>query len=119
MENKRLSELITQLKNVAINNRLNISDETIFEQACTYERGELANQNKSYSKPLPSQAEPCGNTDKVIKGSDNPTEKQINFLKKHNIKINPKLTKQEAKIMIGNYFDNLEGKNIWIKDMFI
>jgi hypothetical protein len=114
MNKKRLHQIIKDLIEVAVESNLKIPHEVIFEQSCTYERGEIANENRFPCKP--SQV---GNSDSFGKKepsntseSDKPTIKQLDFFKRNKIKVNPNLTKKEATIMISNCYNNLEGKNI-------
>lgn len=139
---KRLHEIIRDLQEVIVESDLKISNECLFEQSCTFLRGEIANENrhtklvfqepkeKGFGKSelalkiantpiFPVKSSQVGNSDSFGKKepsntseSDKPTEKQLAFLKRNGVKISPKLTKDEAKIMINTFLQNLERRNV-------
>ena len=97
----QLSEIIRDLKSVVESEGLyGVLPTQIFEQACSYHRGLMIEQNRN------------SNTGKESNKSDKPTQKQIDYLKKHGVFIPGDLTKQEAKEMIGTYIKNLQKENI-------
>jgi len=77
-----LKEIIKDLQNVIKELNLSISQEIIFENACQYHRGQLANQSKEQKK------EPL-------------TENQYNFLKKNESEL----------ITLGFDLNNIQTKN--------
>ena len=88
-----LNQIIKELKEVVNDQDLRITDDCLFVQACSFLRGVLAsNARKSYQKPSNSVLEP--------------SQKQIDFLNKHKVKI-PK-TKKEATKLIKDYIENLK-----------
>lgn len=82
----RLTEIIKELIKVIEVNDLAISDECIFEEACSYHRGELINKNRKEDikeqKRVPA------------------TQPQLNLLKKLDLFFPPTISKQEAQILI-------------------
>ncbi len=80
---KELTEIIMQLKNITDKLGMDITEETIFKESCSFTRRNYIGQkkfNQNYNK------------------ENKPTEKQIFFLNKN--KINIPETKQEAFILI-------------------
>lgn len=73
----QLKEIINDLLEVTKN--VNISEETIFSEACSYQRGLMCGENKKI----------------FLDNKNNPTEKQIFALKKLG-RYKPNITKQEA-----------------------
>lgn len=98
MNEKKLHEIINKLIQVRGESSLKISDECIFIQACTYERGEIANQGKSFVNKL---------ADSIPKPSEKremATEKQLNYIYRNNLNVDTKdLTKLEATKIIGEH----------------
>jgi uncharacterized protein YbcC (UPF0753/DUF2309 family) len=94
-----LVSIIDELRKVIKQQGLNISDDTIFVQALTCYRTPnfLFNQELSQKKQ---------------QVDDKPTEKQLKFLERNGIKVNPNLTKREAKVMIETFINNQKEENI-------
>ena len=101
---EKLSSIIKQIKQIIKENDLRIEDKDILEGSLKiYISNKIGEQKKENIKSI--------NDSKDIKNiinPDKPTEKQIAFLKKNSVKINPNLTKEEAKIMISNYVRNMQ-----------
>ena len=92
---QRIIEIIDELRKVIKQQEMNISDDTLFSEALSTYRGEMAGMSKKTAqKPIYEE----------LDALQKPTQKQIDFLKKHQVKI-PK-TKQEATLMIKNYIEN-------------
>ena len=81
---KQLQEIILKLKETIDKLGMEISEEVIFKESCSFLRGYYAGQNKTDSKQEAKK--------------EKPTEKQVSFLKKNNMDI-PE-TKQEAYTLI-------------------
>ncbi len=81
MEKKVLNQIIKDLVEVRGETSLKISDEVLFIQACTYERGEIAN---SKTPVKPSHVGKSGSPGKSgdVNESDVPTQKQIKLATK-------------------------------------
>jgi hypothetical protein len=114
IDTKQLIEIIEDLKKVTNETTpFFIPYETIFEQACSYQRGILANQNRSAPKINSSQVGGSGSSREVVGGeSDKPTDKQIAFLRKNEVFIPEDLTKREATQMISEFKKNLDKRYI-------
>jgi hypothetical protein len=80
MDKEKLKQIIKNLIEVRGEHRLEVSDEILFVQACSYERGSIANERK---------------IEKEYR-DNSPTDKQLGFFRKNNIPIRSDLTKQEA-----------------------
>lgn len=87
---KELQEIILKLKDTIDKLGMDINEEVIFKESCSFLRGHYAGQNK--------------NNYKQENKNNKPTDKQILFLKKNNIDI-PE-TKQEAFTLIQNKINN-------------
>lgn len=83
---QQIINLINTLKEIVNEKQMAVSDSIIFEQACSFYRGELAGKNKFNKQDLKN----------IIKTEvDKPSEKQITELKRLN-KYKEGLTKKEA-----------------------
>jgi hypothetical protein len=105
---KKLSIIIQDLVKVRGENKLEASDECLFDNAVKIFISNSIQESKFPSKEVKG---PLGNETRDS-GPTTPTEKQINFLKKNGIKINPNLTRAEATLMIKNFMNNLQKENI-------
>jgi hypothetical protein len=113
MIKQNLHKIIQDLIEVVGEKGLKVNSDVIFEQACSYHRGELMNQNRNQQNKTGSLH--SGIIDGTVQtgSADNtPTFKQLEFLKNNGVKVNPNLTKQEATIMIGNFKKSLQKENI-------
>lgn len=109
----RLTELIKSLQKVVKDLDLSVNDSIIFEQACSYHRGELINKNFKENRDIlnPVKQTKSNEPKQENKAIDRlPTEKQLNFLKKNRIAINEGLTRKDASIMIDNLIKLMGGK---------
>lgn len=97
-----LIQIIDELRKVIKQQGLNISDDNLFTNACSFYRGELAGKSKNFN----------WNEQKKEQVDDKPTEKQLKFLERNGIKVNPNLTKREAKVMIETFINNQKEENI-------
>jgi hypothetical protein len=82
----KLKEIIENLKQVIEETDLDIDDKTLFEQSCSYQRGQLANYNKN------KKAEQ--------KETEKASEQQIKYLKTLKYEGNLNITKKEATQLI-------------------
>ena len=85
-----LKEYIKDLQKIREELKLKVTDEIIFSESCSFLRGKLASESRL--------------------DSNKPTEKQINFLKKHEVKI--PATKKEATELISTYIANQDKNKI-------
>lgn len=92
----RLIEIINVLKQVKKDLNLDLSDSTIFQEACTFARGERIEENKreNYSNNKKVQNNPTTSQNKAIQ--EEPTDKQIIKLK-----------------AIGKYKEGMTKKQAW------
>ena len=97
----RILEILKDLMDIRKTTDLRITDDTLFEQACSCYRGEMAGKSKNYQSTPPKT--PSGTSDK-------PTAKQIAFLTKQKVQVPP--TKKLATQMIKNYIENQKKENI-------
>jgi hypothetical protein len=83
-----LDKIIEELKEIRTITRTKVSDEILFEQAVKlFISDKIQNNQKK-------------------KGDNKPTDKQLAFIKKHNIKIKEGLNKEEAKEIISEYIES-------------
>lgn len=98
-----------------------VTFDTIFKEACSYQRGFLAGQNRSPYKQtigvggsIPSSQDAKGS---VNKSADkySPSVKQLKILKEAGIKENVinQMSKLEVSKVIGEYLNSLKRENIW------
>lgn len=107
MIQQRLPELLNDLLTVIEKFELKVSDEVVFQESCSFLRGELANANrKDWKKPNYNSTD----SPSVPTSSNLPniplraTERQIEFLLKNSIDVNTEnLTKTEAHRLIGEF----------------
>lgn len=105
LEKKELKQIIDDLIEVAkvvisensdmdsiMNTKSPISLETIFSEACSYQRGMMANRNKDKQREYNQSGSPS----EVIP----PTENQLSFLKKSDYKGEMPKTNMEAYLII-------------------
>lgn len=97
----RLIEIIDELRNVIKQQEINISDDVLFREACSFMRGELAqlSKEKNISNYKLNESK---------KENQKPTDKQVRFLEKFDVKI-PE-TRKEATEMIKIYIENQKGE---------
>lgn len=123
MIKQNLHKIIKDLIEVRGESGLKVSDEALWLQACTYDRGESmdkskSQQNKSYSSGTPklNTSDTSDSTRKETSADRQiqipATRNQIEYLKKQGVKVDANLTKQEAFIMIRNYKESLKEGNI-------
>jgi len=102
---KRIHEIVVELAEVRRKTNLKITDELLFMEACSIFHGEKAGESKwgipnnpkqKKVQPTPLKTNP--------ETSNEPTEKQRDFLNKHKVTI-PE-TKAEATQLIKTYIDN-------------
>jgi len=82
--NERLVNIIKDLQEIVKDMDLAVDENIIFEQACSFLRGELASEKR----PFTSQNK--------IEKEEPATIKQLNYLKSLGIKFKDNLTKKEA-----------------------
>jgi hypothetical protein len=105
----KLIELIKTLQSVVKELDLSVNETVIFEQACSYHRGMLANKNFKENRDIlnPVKQTKSNEPEPQNKGIDGlPTDKQLNFMKKNKLRIIDGLTKEEAKFIIKTFIDN-------------
>jgi len=108
MDKKRLSQIINDLVEVVGEKGFKVSNEVILEQACTYERGEIANQNKSnYTS---QKQESNTNSAPASFNKPNLSSKQIKILKKQKFTDEQisKMSFEDVSKNIENYFDYIK-----------
>lgn len=127
MIEQRLKELLSELYLVRNDLNMTITDEGIFQEACSFLRGELANANRGkwQTKPLspvqqsatsPSLSLIDGKStfvQKIVNASykEQATEKQKNFIYKNHIDADTEnLTKLEANKLIEAWIRKNGGK---------
>lgn len=122
MEKKRLLEIIDELKSTVSDAGFHISSNVIFEQACSFMRGEEQNANwvknnsfkhshytsKSNEKSEPSTP-PLARQGVEGKGSNEPSPNQLKYLEKHNLEIKSGLTRSEASKILGEHKKKVGG----------
>jgi hypothetical protein len=122
MNKQNLHKIIQDLIEVRGESGLKVTDDKLFEQACSFARGESMDKNNRLKDTLtiPRGKTPIGiseiKSDASVGYSKNfnspATQNQIEYLKKQGVKVNQGLTKQEAFIMIRNYKESLKRGNI-------
>ena len=129
IDKKQLQEIIQDLLEVVgekdlIMKRIGdggITFDSIFQEACSYQRGFIANQNRSQqnktigvggSNPLSQEAK--GSVDKNADVKFKPSYKQLKILREAGYKDNiiNQMSKKEISIAIGDYLKNLKRENI-------
>jgi hypothetical protein len=90
---EKLKKYIQELQKIRDELKLQLTDEVIFHEASSFLRGELASSNKAVR-----------NYERKSQIMTKPTQKQIDFLNKHKVKIPS--TRGEATELIKNYIDN-------------
>lgn len=118
MNKQNLHKIINELVEVRGESGLKFSDEVLFIQACTYDRGESIQNNKSSpqkngSSVCSDKFPTCGRqttADTKFK----PSYKQLKILKEAGYQDNiiNQMSKREISIAIGDYLKNLKGENI-------
>jgi hypothetical protein len=103
MNKQNLHKIITDLIEVRGERDLRISDEVLFEQACTFAREESMNQSQQLKVEV-------SESEKIVRGTpraDMPipaTKNQLDFIYKNNISVDTKnLTKHEAYLIIKEF----------------
>jgi len=99
-----LKNIIKELKEIIKNENLEVSGECIFENACDIFISDRINKYNNWKDKIKEN--------KQFKEKEPITKNQLNYLKSQNYRNPEKLTKEEAKNIIGNYVDNLNKKNI-------
>ena len=109
---EELKLIIQDLKKIIQEEHLDISSNTIFENAVKIFISDRINKSIKKTNEQPY----IHNYNEEKKEYKTPTEKitdkQLNYLKKQGYKNPERLTKIEAKEIIGNYLDNLNKRNI-------
>lgn len=102
MNKQNLHKIINELIEVRGESGLKFSDEVLFIQACSYERGEIANQNRNPFKQ------------EIKESNFKPSYKQLKILKEAGYKDNiiNQMSKKEISIAIGDYLKNSKRENI-------
>lgn len=107
---EELNTIIQNLETVSSKNNLNISDDVLFSEACSFLRGVYASKNKFNSQgerathnasEFKSNKRNIGNPD-----TSSPTVKQLKFLKEHGYDGNPPKTRKEASQLISDYIES-------------
>lgn len=84
---QKLIKLITSLRNVIKAEELNISDNTLFSEACSFLRGEFAGQNRFPKHLIPESLTPQPTAPYVQRTTqkplNSPTDKQLGLLRKN------------------------------------
>jgi hypothetical protein len=107
---QRLIQIITNLRNACRAEDLNISDNTLFSEACSFLRGEFAGESRKIQSPNNTK-----NFNKSPAPANSPTPAQLSLLKKNesrlkkmNIEISSIKTKLEASKIIDGLIKNGE-----------
>ena len=106
---QKLIKIITSLRNVIKAEELNISDNTLFSEACSFLRGEFASESKFQSRSF--KPSPINNA--LVKNVTGPTDRQMGLLRKNikrletqGIVIDDIKTKLEASKIIDSLMKN-------------
>jgi hypothetical protein len=121
MNKQNLHKIIQDLIEVRGESGLKVTDDKLFEQACSFARGESMDKKSQHNKMTSDEStasrtnqtgvnRTTGYADKQIHIPA--TANQISFLRRNGVKVNKDLTKQEAFIMIRNYKKSLQKENI-------
>jgi hypothetical protein len=116
MDKKQLHKIIQDLIEVVGESKLKISDDVLFEQSCTYHRGEI--MSRQHQLPTVGRTEDSIESGKPTHNSSadkySPSEKQLKILREAGIRedIIKSMSKKEVGVVIGEYLNNLKRKNI-------
>ena len=97
---EQLKEIMNDLADVCLKLDVNVSEEVMFQEACTYQRGMLVQENKQTNMNL-MKSKPLWSS----KIEDTPTDKQLQFMKKIGLKTEGLSRIQITKI-INDFIDN-------------
>lgn len=109
----KIENILEEFKRICESTGIRPSENVLFEQAIkiyiSNKIGENKKENIQSMKDINSIIKPSVKPSNEATNDNRPTDKQINFLINNGVKIDPRLTKKEATIMIQTLIKNKGG----------